>query len=89
MHPSDAARRGIDPGGKARIFNERGAVIVGVRISEEVMPGVVSLDEGVWFELDEKGDDRAGSANILTSTRGTGPHNSCVMHALAVEVERR
>jgi anaerobic selenocysteine-containing dehydrogenase len=89
LHPSDAARRGIGQGEEARVFNEHGAVHVRVCISEEVMPGVVSLDEGVWFDLDESGEDRAGSANLLTGTRGTGPDNSCVMHALGVEVARR
>ncbi|MGO9307586.1 MAG: molybdopterin-dependent oxidoreductase [Spirochaetia bacterium] len=88
MHPTDAARCGIAQGGEARIFNDRGAVHARVHITEEVMPGVASLDEGVWFELDEGGEDRAGSVNLLTGTRGTGPENSCVMHALGVEVTR-
>ncbi len=88
MHPSDAARRGIGRGGKARLFNERGVVHVRVRVSEDIMPGVVSLHEGIWFELDEKGEDRGGSANMLTGTRGTGPESSCIMHAIAVDVAR-
>lgn len=88
MHPSDAARRGIDPGGGARLFNERGVVHVRVRVSDDIMPGVVSLHEGIWFELDARGEDRAGSANILTGTNGTGSESSCIMHAIAVEVAR-
>ncbi|MGA2639302.1 MAG: molybdopterin dinucleotide binding domain-containing protein, partial [Spirochaetia bacterium] len=77
-----------DQGGEARLFNGRGEVIVRVRVSEDIMPGSVSLDEGIWFELDDRGVDRAGSANILSSTKGTGPDNSCIMHAVAVEVAR-
>jgi anaerobic dimethyl sulfoxide reductase subunit A len=88
MHPADAARRGIDPGGGARLFNERGVVHVRVRVSDDIMPGVVSLHEGIWFELDARGEDRAGSANMLTGTSGTGPESSCIMHAIAVEVAR-
>jgi len=88
MHPSDAARRGIGPGGEARLFNDGGVVHVRVRVSDDIMPGVVSLHEGVWVELDGNGEDRAGSANVLTSTNGTGPDSSCIMHALAVEVAR-
>ncbi len=86
MHPSDAARRGITTGGEARVFNEHGVAHVRVRVSEDIMPGVVSLHEGVWFDLDQRGEDRAGSANVLTGTTGTGPDSSCIMHALGVEV---
>ena len=86
MHPSDALRRGLGDGGAARVFNERGKVHVQVRVSTDIMPGVVSLNEGIWFDLDEKGEDRAGSANLLTGTEGTGPDNSCIMHDIAVEV---
>jgi anaerobic dimethyl sulfoxide reductase subunit A len=57
-------------------------------VTDDIMPGVVSLHEGVWVQLDENGEDRAGSANLLSDTGGTGPGHSCVMHALPVEVAR-
>ncbi|MCX7029613.1 MAG: molybdopterin-dependent oxidoreductase [Spirochaetes bacterium] len=88
MHPADAARRGIGPGDEARIFNQNGVVHIRVTITEDIMPGVVSLHEGVWVQLDENGEDRAGSANMLTDTEGTGPERACIMHALPVEVAR-
>ena len=88
MHPSDAAQRGIGPDAEARLFNEHGVVHVSVRVTDDIMPGVVSLNEGIWFELDERGEDTAGSANLLTGTDGTGHESSCIMHALAVEVAR-
>ena len=52
------------------------------------MPGVLSLTEGRWIDLDEGGEDRAGSANLLTATAGTGPDVSCVMHGIPVEVTK-
>ena len=88
MHPSDAAQRGISAGAEARLFNEYGVVHVRVRVTEDIMPGVVSLHEGIWFELDKRGEDTAGSANMLTGTNGTGHESSCIMHALSVDVAR-
>jgi anaerobic dimethyl sulfoxide reductase subunit A len=88
MHPADAARRGIGPGDEVRIFNRNGVVHVRATITDDIMPGVVSLYEGVWIQLDENGEDRAGSANMLSDTEGTGPEHACIMHALPVEVAR-
>jgi len=50
------------------------------------MRGVVCLPEGVWFETDSTGEDRAGSANMLTSTAGTAPSTANVMHSVGVQV---
>jgi anaerobic dimethyl sulfoxide reductase subunit A len=88
MHPADAARRGIGNDSVARLFNQHGAVNVKVAITEDLMQGVVSLHEGVWVQLDEKGEDSSGSANVLTGTEGTGPEHANVMHGVPVEVVR-
>jgi hypothetical protein len=45
-----------------------------------------SFLEGIWVELDEQGLDRAGSANLFTSTQGTRPGMACIMHGVGVEV---
>ena len=55
-------------------------------ITDDLMQGVVSLHEGVWVQLDEKGEDSSGSANVLTGTEGTGPEHANVMHGVPVEV---
>ena len=88
MNPADAARRGIAAGDEVRLFNRSGLVHVRVNVTDDIMPGVVSLHEGVWVQLDANGEDRAGSVNLLSDTGGTGPAHSCVMHALPVEVAR-
>ncbi|MHB8771000.1 MAG: molybdopterin-containing oxidoreductase family protein [Syntrophales bacterium] len=86
MHPAAAAGRGIREGETVRVLNARGEGRIAVRISEEVMPGVVSLPEGVWVSLDGEGRDRRGSANMFTSTGGTTPAVACIMHGINVEV---
>ncbi len=46
IHPADAARRGISQGALATVRSRVGAVDVPVEISDEVMPGTVSLPHG-------------------------------------------
>mgnify|MGYP006883642975 FL=1 len=49
------------------------------------MPGVVSLLEGVWVELNDQGVDLAGSANMLISNAGTNPGQANIQHAVPVQ----
>lgn len=46
VHPEDATRLGLRDGGPAIVKSRVGAVDVEVRITDEVMPGVVSLPHG-------------------------------------------
>jgi anaerobic selenocysteine-containing dehydrogenase len=54
MHPGDAAARGLAQGALVRITSRVGEVVAPVDISDEMMPGVVSLPHG-W------GHDRQGA----------------------------
>jgi anaerobic selenocysteine-containing dehydrogenase len=53
MHPTDAAQRHLRPGQKVSVRSRVGSVVVPIEISEEMMPGVVSIPHG-W------GHDRLG-----------------------------
>ena len=86
MNPEDAASRKITDGSLVYVFNEQGEAKITARLSDDLIRGVVCLPEGIWFELDEKGVDTAGAANILTSTQGTTPGLAVIMHAVGVEV---
>jgi len=88
MNAGDAAARGIADGEVVRAFDDRGEVRLTVRLSQDIAPGVVSIPEGMWVNLDAAGWDTAGSANMLTSTQGTAPAVACIMHGVAVEVSR-
>jgi len=46
MHPDDAGIAGVQDGGEVQVSNDTGAVTVQVEITEDVMPGVVSLPHG-------------------------------------------
>jgi len=53
MHPTDAAQRHLDAGQEVSVRSRVGSVVVPIEISEEMMPGVVSIPHG-W------GHDRLG-----------------------------
>lgn len=88
LHPADAAERGILPGAAVRARNDRGTVLARAELSEAILRGVASLDEGLWSDLLADGESGGGSANLLTGTEGTAPSSACVMHGIAIEVER-
>ena len=54
MNPADAAQRNLAMGQKALVRSRVGEIVVPVEISEEMMPGVVSIPHG-W------GHDRPGN----------------------------
>ncbi|WP_120498901.1 molybdopterin-dependent oxidoreductase [Kiloniella sp. EL199] len=65
----DAIERGIKDGDLVELYNERGTVIAGAVVSDEIRPGVVSIYEGAWPQLDSKGRCNSGLVNFLTSTQ--------------------
>jgi len=67
IHPSEAAKRGIEDGDICKVFNERGAVLAGARVWERVMPGVAYVDHGARTDYIVPGKlDRGGAINTIT-----------------------
>lgn len=85
INTGDAAARGISDGAPVRVFNDRGQVIVPASVTGRIMPGVVALGEGAWFNPDETGADRGGCANVLTLDRPT-PGGALPSNSSLVEV---
>ncbi len=74
MHPREAASRGLRDGDIVRVFNDRGACLAGLRVTEDIRPGVVAMATGAWWDPDpESGLDRHGNPNALTHDEGTSP----------------
>jgi anaerobic dimethyl sulfoxide reductase subunit A len=84
---SDARDRGISDGDKVRVFNNRGKVIIPARVTERIMPGVVDLPQGAWYEPDELGIDRGGCANVLTRDMRS-PGGAACYHTGLVQVQK-
>jgi anaerobic selenocysteine-containing dehydrogenase len=54
MHPLDAARRNLSSGQNVRVESRVGSIVIPIEVSDEMMPGVVSIPHG-W------GHDRPGN----------------------------
>lgn len=84
MNPMDAADRGIKNGDVVLIESKHGKVIRPVLLTNRIMPGVVTLGEGAWAQVDEEsGIDMAGATNTLNGDFATGQghtgHNTCIV----------
>ncbi|CDZ63786.1 molybdopterin-dependent oxidoreductase [Neorhizobium galegae] len=89
IHPDDASARGLAQGEVVTISNARGACLAVVAITDAVMPGVVQLATGAWFDPADPSKPGSlelnGNPNVLTPDHGTsrltqGPSpNSCLV----------
>ncbi|MFC1825054.1 molybdopterin-dependent oxidoreductase [Thermodesulfobacteriota bacterium] len=83
ISPVDARNRGIKNGDIVDVFNDRGRIRIPALVTERMMPGVVNVSQGAWFEPDEQGVDLGGCANVLTddahSLSGTHHMNSALV----------
>jgi anaerobic dimethyl sulfoxide reductase subunit A len=70
INVADAKARGVREGDLVRIFNDRGEVRIPAYVTSRVMPGVVVIRQGAWFERDESGADRGGSPSTLLGGDG-------------------
>jgi biotin/methionine sulfoxide reductase len=92
MHPLDATARGIHTGDVVRVFNDRGACLAGVRLSDGVRPGVVVLPTGAWYDPLVPGEigtlEKHGNPNVLTLDKGSSRlTQGCSAHTALVQVE--
>jgi anaerobic dimethyl sulfoxide reductase subunit A len=83
INTADAQKRGIKDGNMVRVFNDRGEMVIPASVTGRIIPGVVDIPQGAWYDPDENGVDRGGCANILTkdiaSPGGAFPSNTCLV----------
>ena len=89
INPIDAEARGISDGDPVLVYNDRGKMIIPCRITKKIMPGVVNIPQGAWWEPDKNGIDRRGNVNVLTSHRWTPLAFGNAQHTIMVEVSGR
>ncbi|HVP03768.1 MAG TPA: molybdopterin-dependent oxidoreductase [Solirubrobacteraceae bacterium] len=70
VHPQDAVRLGLEDGASARLASKSGTIEVPVRVSDEVLPGVVALPHGWGHAGGWQLANSAGGVNVnlLTSS---------------------
>lgn len=92
IHPDDANRTGVVDGGLARVSSEAGTVEITAEVSDEMMPGVVSMPHG-WGH--DKADTRMAVArehagvnnNLLAPPDFFDPlSNNAAVNGIPVEV---
>lgn len=75
INTSDAAELGIKNGDIVELYNSRGRILAGAVITDGIVKGVVSVEEGAWYcaenPMEENSRCISGQVNILTSDRPT------------------
>lgn len=93
INRQDALARGIAEGEVVRVFNDRGAFLAGVMVSDDIRPGVVQIATGAWFDPLAKGQanslEKHGNPNVLTEDVGASSlSQGCSAQTVTVEVEK-
>ncbi|MCB0044679.1 MAG: molybdopterin-dependent oxidoreductase [Caldilineaceae bacterium] len=84
----DAAERGIEHGDRVRVFNDRGATVLPAKVTSRIMPGVIDVPQGSWYQPDADGVDQNGCVNVLTSWRPSPLAKGNPQHTNLVQVEK-
>jgi anaerobic selenocysteine-containing dehydrogenase len=93
VHPDDAGRLGLESGGSARVSSRVGSLEATVEVTDEVMPGVVSLPHG-WGHSAPGTRMRVAAArpgvnsNVLTDAEVLDPlSGTAALNAIPVTLE--
>jgi anaerobic selenocysteine-containing dehydrogenase len=79
IHPADASARGVRPGMRVRVFNDRGELFLAARFDHGLRPGCVSLHNGWWLA-------DGAAVNVLSKGRETDMGHGAAFHENCVEV---
>jgi len=88
INPQDAAARGITDGDIVQLSNARGSCLAGAIVSAAIMPGVVRLSTGAWYDPDpDTALERHGNPNALTlDIPSSGLSQGCAAHTCLVTI---
>ena len=86
INPIDAMKRNIGEEDMVDVYNDRGRVRIITKVTERIMPGVVCIYQGEWYNPNEDGVDIGGSANTLTQD-GHSPGGAFPLNSSLVEIE--
>jgi anaerobic selenocysteine-containing dehydrogenase len=92
MHPDDAAAAGVVDGDTVQVTSEAGSIEVPAEVSDEMMPGVVSLPHGWGHDKDGTRQsiarEHAGvNSNLLSPGHLVDvPSGNAVVNGIPVEV---
>ena len=87
INSKDAMVRGIQAGEIVEVTSESGTIRIPAMVTERIMPGVVCVYQGTWYQPSSDGVDEGGCANVLTSHK-TSATGGFATHSDWVEVRR-
>jgi len=87
INTADAQARGISNGDLVRVYNDRGQTVLPAEVTQRIMPGVVNIPQGAWYDPDEKGIDHGGCANVLTKD-AKSPAGAFCTNTTLLQVEK-
>ena len=93
INSRDAAARNIRDGDVVKVFNQRGAMLAGAIVSDNVRSGVAQIATGAWYDPVDAGEigslDKHGNPNVLTPDVGTSRlAQGCAAQTTWVQIER-
>lgn len=81
----DAAARGIANGDLIEVFNDRGRISSPALVTPRIVPGVISVPQGAWYDLKD-GIDQGGCINTLTKIHASPLSKGNPQHTNLVQV---
>jgi anaerobic selenocysteine-containing dehydrogenase len=93
VHPDDAARLGLVDGEEAVVRSRAGEIVVPVEVTDDVMPGVVSIPHGWGHDLpgvalSVAGEHAGTNSNVLADELVLEPlSGTAVLNGIPVELE--
>ncbi len=87
INPVDAESRGILDGDTIHVFNDRGKLAIKAWVTRRIVPGVISIYEGHWYDPDENGIDQGGCTNTLTDD-AYSPGGAATLKTCLVEMAK-
>ena len=87
INPVDAQHRGIKSGDRVLVKNDRGSLHIKAKVTPRIIPGVVALPQGAWYQPNpNSGVDEGACMNTLTSSIVSPISKGSPMHTNLVEV---
>ncbi|MDR2503265.1 MAG: molybdopterin-dependent oxidoreductase [Deltaproteobacteria bacterium] len=88
INPLDADKKGIKQGDLVRVFNDRGALMIRAEITGRIIPGVLAIPTGAWYNPGKDGVDMNGCLNVLTTMRKTPLAHGNAHHSCLVDIKK-
>lgn len=93
----DAVELGVKNGDDVIVSTERGKTMLSAKVTPRIMPGVVSIPQGAWYDPESRDAatigskdvlDKGGCISVLTSTRPTPISKGNGVHSNLCKIEK-